>query len=188
MLIGGLWHGANWTFVVWGGLHGLFLMVNHAWRAVRGERQPTVVGRWAGRLVTFVVVVLAWVFFRADSFNAARLMFEGMAGDHGWMAATPAQPSDWFSELLKYAGVNLVAGWPAVGLVELIWCVGMLIIVWALPNTQQFLLGEGRMEQARLAWKPTPAWAAAIGISCGMAFTYVVIAENRVSEFIYFIF
>ena len=38
MLIGGLWHGANWTFVAWGGLHGMFLLVNHAWRSLRGER------------------------------------------------------------------------------------------------------------------------------------------------------
>src|SRR5882757_9443556 len=43
MLIGGLWHGANWTFVAWGGLHGLFLLGNHAWRNLRGEREVNII-------------------------------------------------------------------------------------------------------------------------------------------------
>ena len=71
MLLGGLWHGANWTFVLWGGLHGVYLMVNHGWVAVsgrsavltafRGSRLGAVFG-WA---LTFFAVVVAWVFFRA---------------------------------------------------------------------------------------------------------------------------
>ena len=50
MLIGGLWHGANWTFVVWGGLHGMFLLVNHAWRSLRGERETTRFRQWSARV------------------------------------------------------------------------------------------------------------------------------------------
>ncbi|HET9700323.1 MAG TPA: MBOAT family O-acyltransferase, partial [Burkholderiales bacterium] len=74
MVLGGLWHGANWTFVVWGGLHGFYLMVNHAWHALRrrlGLGDGGRGGRWAGRVLTFLAVVVAWVFFRAESVDDA---------------------------------------------------------------------------------------------------------------------
>lgn len=88
MLIGGLWHGAAWTFVVWGGLHGIYLAINHGWHAVRRRlghdlERHTVLGRAAGTLLTFLAVVVAWVFFRAESFDGARVMLEGMAGLNG---------------------------------------------------------------------------------------------------------
>ena len=86
MLLGGLWHGAAWTFVVWGGLHGAYLQVNHAWRHVVGKspRLQALLARhalawklfaWA---LTFAAVVVAWVFFRAESFTAAANMLAGM--------------------------------------------------------------------------------------------------------------
>jgi D-alanyl-lipoteichoic acid acyltransferase DltB (MBOAT superfamily) len=70
MLIGGLWHGAGWTFVVWGGLHGVYLA---AGRLRRGpdEGRPAGFALWRRRVVTFHLVCLAWVFFRADSFGSA---------------------------------------------------------------------------------------------------------------------
>src|SRR6478609_7552411 len=67
MLLGGLWHGAAWTFVVWGGIHGLGLCIE---RAI-GRKPTSTAGIWAGRLLTFNVVCFAWVFFRADSFARA---------------------------------------------------------------------------------------------------------------------
>ena len=86
MLLGGLWHGASWTFVVWGGIHGTGLVVEH-WRrdrrTARGlpEPVPTPARIWVQRLVTFNVVCLAWVFFRASSFSDAgavlRRLFTG---------------------------------------------------------------------------------------------------------------
>ncbi len=63
MLLGGLWHGANWTFVVWGGLHGAALAVNHLWQGA-GWRLP----RPAAWLLTLLFVMAGWVLFRADSF------------------------------------------------------------------------------------------------------------------------
>jgi alginate O-acetyltransferase complex protein AlgI len=188
MLIGGLWHGANWTFLAWGGLHGLYLLVNHAWQGLRGPRRPTAAGRWLARILTFVAVVFAWVFFRADSFAAARRMLEGMFGFHGWIRGMPPDPAAWLSKLLGYAGAVVAPGWPAAGLQHLLWCVALMLIVWGLPNTQQFLLGEGRPAHARLVWRPTIAWSAALGLFFGIVFTYSIIALNRVSEFIYFIF
>jgi D-alanyl-lipoteichoic acid acyltransferase DltB (MBOAT superfamily) len=71
MLLGGLWHGAAWTFVVWGGIHGVGLAVERLWRNWRGPGRETTTRRWLGRLVTFNVVCFAWIFFRADSFSRA---------------------------------------------------------------------------------------------------------------------
>jgi hypothetical protein len=70
MLLGGLWHGAAWTFVIWGGLHGAALCAERAW-----ARSPLTRGwvlpRWAKIGLTFHVVVLGWIFFRAASFGDA---------------------------------------------------------------------------------------------------------------------
>jgi alginate O-acetyltransferase complex protein AlgI len=76
MLLGGLWHGAAWTFVIWGGIHGAGLVVEH-YRADRRKRlglpepEDTPKRRWTRRLITFHIVCLAWVFFRATSFGNA---------------------------------------------------------------------------------------------------------------------
>jgi alginate O-acetyltransferase complex protein AlgI len=78
MLLGGLWHGANWTFVIWGGLHGLFLAVNHLWRLTRREFPAAL--SWP---ITFVAVLVGWVFFRAQSFQRASVILSGMAGLSG---------------------------------------------------------------------------------------------------------
>jgi alginate O-acetyltransferase complex protein AlgI len=180
MLIGGLWHGANWTFVAWGGLHGIFLLINHAWRNLRGEREGSAIGQWIARISTFLLVVVAWVFFRAESFEAAHRLLDGMRGLHGWINATPP----WVTTTPPIIG----EGWTAAGLLLLAWFAVLFTIVWGLPNTQEFLLGEGRPAHARLVWRPTLGWAAALGLMSGVALTYNVVAVNRVSEFIYFIF
>ena len=187
MLIGGLWHGASWTFVAWGGLHGIFLLINHAWRNLRGEREGSALGEWIARVTTFLLVVVAWVFFRAESFEAARRLLDGMRGLHGWISATPADSAPGPAAALQAIGWGVGEGW-AAALLLLAWFAVLLTIVWGLPNTQEFLLGEGRPAHARLAWRPTLGWAAALGLMSGVALTYNVVAVNHVSEFIYFIF
>jgi D-alanyl-lipoteichoic acid acyltransferase DltB (MBOAT superfamily) len=74
MLLGGIWHGAGWTFAVWGGYHGLLLMVNHAWSS-RKTPLPAVVARPA----TFLAVVAGWVVFRARDMNVAWDRLRSMA-------------------------------------------------------------------------------------------------------------
>lgn len=79
MLIGGLWHGANWTFVIWGAYHGVLLVAYHHVSS-RINSFPT----WAAQLITFVLVVVGWVFFRATDLSMAsdllRMMFAPQAG------------------------------------------------------------------------------------------------------------
>jgi D-alanyl-lipoteichoic acid acyltransferase DltB (MBOAT superfamily) len=78
MLLGGLWHGANWTFVAWGGLHGAALAVNHVWQG-RGLRLPPPIA-WA---VTLLFVMACWVLFRAADFATAGDVLLSMIGSHG---------------------------------------------------------------------------------------------------------
>lgn len=78
MLLGGLWHGADWTFVLWGAIHGVLLSMNHLWR----ERKLTMPSGLAW-VLTFVAVTLAWVPFRAHSPDRMAAMLAGMAGFHG---------------------------------------------------------------------------------------------------------
>ena len=80
MLLGGLWHGAAWNFVIWGGIHGVGLAIERALAARReylghAPARDTVLRRVAGRVATFHIVCLAWVFFRADGFGNAMEMF-----------------------------------------------------------------------------------------------------------------
>jgi hypothetical protein len=143
-----LWHGAAWTFVAWGALHGVYLVINHAWQrlggAVKLPGRGTDAGRWAAWLITFLAVVVAWVFFRSESFAAAKYMLRGMAGRNGLGA-----PGE-----LSYLGQQLVSVFGLFGVkVEGRWLtllsvagrtgiLGVLLAAVALlPNSQQLLAG-----------------------------------------------
>ena len=94
MLIGGLWHGAAWTFVVWGAIHGTFLCLEH-WRrsrrATRGLPDPpdTRVRRVGARLITFTIVCFAWIFFRSESFATAEQMLGRLLDPAYWLDPAP---------------------------------------------------------------------------------------------------
>ena len=78
MILGGLWHGANWTFIVWGGLHGVWLSVERFFNsAILGNRGEANFG-WLGRIVTLSIVGLSWVFFRATSLHEASILLGGI--------------------------------------------------------------------------------------------------------------
>jgi len=89
MLIGGLWHGAAWTFVVWGGLHGVALAGERWWHGRRAAPARPLAGwpRWRARILTFHFVCFAWIFFRSDSFGSAWDMIEGLFT--GWGEPSP---------------------------------------------------------------------------------------------------
>jgi alginate O-acetyltransferase complex protein AlgI len=87
MLLGGLWHGANWTFVVWGGLHGLYLSVERLLRTRFASYRPGPLAFLALGLLTYALVNLTWVFFRAKTFGKAWTVLGGMVGQHA--AAKP---------------------------------------------------------------------------------------------------
>ena len=198
MLLGGLWHGAGWTFVLWGLLHGIYLCVNHGWRALREAlghdlHRSTVVGRAAACVITFVAVVVGWVVFRADSLPTATAILRGMAGLNGF-----ALPDHWLARWGEF-GVWLAAhgvpfsdtrGLVRAGLIN--WLVILLAVVWFAPNTQQIMrhaqpaLGVPAHGQGAgwMRWRPT-TWLA---VPCAALAVLIVANLHKKSEFLYFQF
>ncbi len=93
MLLGGMWHGAGWTFLLWGGMHGIYLLVNHAWQAACNKYFSNfsfgILGKICAHAFTLLAVVVAWVLFRAESIHDAGQIYAGMFGLNG--VALPAQ-------------------------------------------------------------------------------------------------
>lgn len=90
MLLGGLWHGANWTFVIWGGLHGLYLILQRLLAPISTRiksRSGILLVRMAGGILTFVAVMLAWVFFRAQSLEDALSVLRIILLENTWSFA-----------------------------------------------------------------------------------------------------
>jgi alginate O-acetyltransferase complex protein AlgI len=95
MLLGGLWHGASWNFVAWGGIHGLGLLLNHAWRSL-GIAMPSTITQ----VVTLLTVILAWVPFRAATFSATWSIWRSMFGvSHGEMIIDSTSAICWIASL-----------------------------------------------------------------------------------------
>lgn len=177
MLLGGLWHGAGWTFVIWGALHGGYLIVNHAWRAVFPDETPSVWKRCAYGALTFLAVAIAWVFFRAPDFATAMSILAGLCGMHG---------------------VSLNGSFTATGLDrDILWKIVVgLLIVFLLPNSQE-IVGFSReaspqtsggaffsLSRRALAWTATPQ----AGVLFGLLFFVCLLKLRQVSEFIYYQF
>lgn len=128
MLLGGLWHGAGWTYVCWGGLHGIYLTVNHLWRELLPETLlrwlPSWMRRLAGGAITFVAVVVAWVMFRSLDMTHALIMMKAMVG----IEARPISFADvMHGQLLMITDLR--------GRELAILLVSALAWVWLLPNS-----------------------------------------------------
>ncbi|MBW3500431.1 MBOAT family O-acyltransferase [Janthinobacterium sp. NKUCC08_JDC] len=171
MLLGGLWHGANWTFLVWGTLHGVYLIINHALRHLLGGRSNLLI-RLGGCAGTFLAVVLAWVFFRASSVGVAFDVLRGMVGG----TLTPQMREG-------ALGVNRI-----MELGNCLWWLGACAaITFFLPNAYQ-LLGRGlrREQEVRLSGGRGDILLGAMLMLCLLL---LAISETRgVSEFLYFNF
>ena len=198
MLLGGLWHGAGWTFVLWGALHGIYLCVNHGWRALRGAlghdlRRSTAWGRAVACALTFCAVVVGWVVFRADGVSTASVILQGMAGLNGF-----ALPDHWLArwgELGAWLAAHGVPFSDTRGLVRaglINWLVILLAVVWFAPNTQQIMrrarpaLGVPADATANrwLCWRPAP-WLA---VPVAALAVLIVVNLHKKSEFLYFQF
>ena len=78
-LLGGIWHGAGWTFIIWGALHGFAVLVHRVWRNIGMEMNNI-----CGWIITFMFVNFSWVFFRAETINEAIMVASGMLGLNGF--------------------------------------------------------------------------------------------------------
>ncbi len=201
MLLGGLWHGAGWTFIIWGGLHGLYLIINHAWRAARQQWGLTW-RHWStqelARGVTFVAVVIGWVFFRASDVTTATHLLWAMGGGSSFLfPAASASMSDAVSSLaLREANFHatlspLVFGDTRSGIA---WILGLLLVARFFPNTHEVMrrfratcndyIDPLLTTPDWLRWRPTRPWAFAIATLLFIAVFHL--ANN--SEFLYFQF
>ena len=138
MALGGLWHGAGWTFVAWGVLHGCLIGTNHlyrAWKEKNGRGKTWFMRRFSAHLATFTVVTLAWVFFRAEQFGPAIEMIESMLGLNGVDLPRSMGVSNQ-GEYLSFGGSlpNQVAD---LGL--LVFLPILLSLVWFCPNALELL-------------------------------------------------
>jgi len=202
MILCGAWHGAGWTFVVFGALQGFFMLVNQMWRTARKHwdrrhhrmrHAPTWWGRALGILLTYVCWLVGAAFFRAADVPDAVMIVKGMFGFHGF-ALPSALLAKWgeFGQWLAAQGLDFSEGRGLVrgGLVN--WIVILMAISWFAPNTQQIMarfkpaLGMPRdLPPARLLlWRPRVAVAM---ITAVVAFITIVNLQGY-SEFLYFQF
>ncbi|MDY6904988.1 MAG: MBOAT family protein [Thermodesulfobacteriota bacterium] len=201
MLLGGLWHGAAWTFVLWGGLHGVFLVINHLWIKFKQGAQIHVgegaAGRFFSRMLTFLLVTVAWVFFRADNAGTAVDMIKSMIGMNGF--ALPEHYLTKFAFLarpLESWGVSFRNLYFFEGSNEVVYIAIALLIAWLAPNVQQLMTGyspyinimaKGKTLPSPpqwLQWRPSNGWAV-VFIICALVSIFSI---SRASEFLYFQF
>jgi alginate O-acetyltransferase complex protein AlgI len=189
MLLGGLWHGAGWNFLVWGGLHGIYLSVNHVWHSWRGDHAPASTSAapaaaakilsWA---VTFFAVVVAWVFFRAKTMAGAGQMLGGL---FGFEADSSAYVSP---GILRVMDLPVLVGEERLLLLGGCAVVLALVITLGLPNVPQlFRYREYRHapeQGAFVRWRPNGAWAA----FAALAFALSLFGMWQRLEFLYFQF
>jgi len=173
MVLGGLWHGASWSFIIWGFLHGLYLGVNHGFRALCG---PILIARldrsrlfglttW---LLTMLAVIMAWVLFRAETLQGAGRVLQSMSA-----ATSVTRPH----ALLWNAGLSLAVG----GL----WCAVLGAVACLAPNSNR--VGDHLLRFC----KTQPATGALIAGASSAALVFMLvmnIMRDSVSAFIYFNF
>jgi alginate O-acetyltransferase complex protein AlgI len=161
MLLGGLWHGAAWTFVAWGAWHGVLLVLNHLWRAVvdrfgLGILAGAAPMRLFGWALTFFLVMLGWVLFRSEGFDTAGRMLSAMAGQPGGFAAFTPGAEIWV-ELAALGAIATLA-----------------------PNSQAIVLSQAGWWR----WRPNAAWAMALALGFLLALGQM----SDVSPFLYYRF
>jgi hypothetical protein len=202
MLLGGLWHGASWLFVMWGALHGVYLIVNHGFRFLKTrigtDSAMIAAATRLSTLLVFPAVIVSWVFFRAESWSGAVVMLRAMVGGYGILLP------ERYQALLGPLGAPVMRIFhmhtgDLVTFASLRATLCMFVVtlfVFLLPNSQQLLAafdspadrsaGETNWLSRILAFRPTPVSAvAAAGVGLIVLAT---IYSGVPSEFIYFQF
>ena len=204
MLLGGLWHGAAWTFIFWGGLHGAYLVINHGWRSLRrglgfDPGHSTAWGRGVSRGVTFLAVVVAWVFFRSENFDDALSVLGGMAGLNGIVFPTA------LNDMLGSPGIAEIHGKTLmVEPIAYAWLGAILLVVWLAPNTQELMANyDPVLEDAEhplprsviesrdggLPWRRRLVWLVPFSATSGVVAAMIVAYRGaETADFIYFVF
>lgn len=198
MALGGLWHGAGWTFVLWGFLHGLALVAHQAWQGLRARRslafwRSTPLGRRAATLLTFLLVVMGWVIFKASSLSAAAAMLAAMVGHGGvclplGIGLQMGVARAW----LEHFGIVFTPESGRAFALMWTWILALLLLVFLAPNTQQIMgrflpmqLSSGATcTQGHVWWRPSATWAVVLALVLALD----VLSLSHPSAFLYFQF
>jgi hypothetical protein len=196
MSLSGLWHGAGWTFVLWGLVHGVMLVTNHFFRRLSAAR-GWIWGAWCrggGAVLTFFLLVQTWVLFRAEHLSIARTVLKSMWGVEGFSFPTKLEQNiQGLVYAMHWAGwhfsgdrvLSARTGW------DMAQVVGVLLVAWCLPNTQQLMASwepilEKVRQPARWQWQPSVAVGLLLGATFFVVFKGYFIL--RPTEFLYFNF
>jgi alginate O-acetyltransferase complex protein AlgI len=202
MFVSGVWHGAGYTFILWGLLHGAYLTINHGWRLIGKElwldrESYTRFMKPIGFALTFTCVAASMVVFRASTIHAAVELLKGMIGLNG--LALPASIFDSLgplAEWLHYAGIVRGLGSGINMEMIAIWVPFLALISLACPNTLQILaryepaLGvqpsprESGVVEKVLVWNASVAWGIALAVVAAIGILHL----GGQSEFLYWQF
>ena len=200
MILGGLWHGAGWTFILWGGLHGFYLIINHGWRAFSKNRDKTRINLFFGWIITFLAVVVAWVPFRSESITSAKNFLQSMLGLNG--IGLPVSLEHVFlnyglssiEDIFTYSGM-FSNGLYSNNFYAIFWIFTMFLISILLPNAQQLMRNHNPSLENQngeifssnyksFEWEKTKFWVFFISIILSIS----VLSLSGESEFLYFQF
>ena len=168
-VIGGIWHGASWTFVAWGGMHGVAMLVYHLWKKT-GAKLPVILA-W---IITFGFVNCSWVFFRATTFEHALRVLRGMFGFNGIVITDRVQRVLGFlaGDLVQFKSDWLVNIGGSKNILALI--IMCMILCVFFKNLHE--VGDGQMKKAYMA------------IPLSVAAAVAILWLNKESAFLYFQF
>ena len=201
----GLWHGAGWNFILFGFLHGFYIVIFHIWIKFKLNFldfkliKNSILSKSFGWLITFICVVFAWVLFRANNLDSAINLYRGMLGINGYLL-----PESYLAILNKILGLGnfleengFKFGVP--GFFEGITQIGLIFIVgliaFIMPNTYQFMsknlpekfaneLDEVKLRFKLLNWKPSYLFSLLFAV----IFSFTILNISKNSEFLYFQF
>lgn len=196
MLLGGLWHGAGWTFIIWGGLHGFYLTINHLWQE-RFPQAQAVWFRFVGAILTFIAVVIGWVFFRSETLSGAWHLMHCM---FSWQRDVLPAFFGRHLPILSSWGIAASGDYANPGHLwssAMFYMMVMAIVVWLLPNTQQFmryyrpvfervypLQLNFRGSSFSLYWRPNFRNALLMAVIT----VFTLMSMNKISAFLYYQF
>ena len=196
MLLGGVWHGAAWTFVQWGASHGLALIINHLWQGSGKKTQLSFSGRFVGWVLTMLVVLVAWVAFRAPNWLAAVTLWSGMFGLNGIFL--PESYADSLGSLLQIIGVSFntspdIIIYPNRSELGMIFALIACVVI--LPNSQEINakfnpVFESIKQSTGLSHLLSWRYNVLTGICAGalLALLMAIILQSPGNAFIYFQF
>lgn len=180
MLVGGIWHGSGWTFIIWGGYHGVLLTINHSWRKIcktKGNKM-----KYIYHFITFISVVVGWVVFRAESFQGAINMYSSMFDFYNISIPT-------LTEIKSNGLKNVILSLFQIEDLKKGFFIlfSMLGIVFFSPNAIDIANGKSILnlrDKYIFIWKFTPFYAFILSVMSIACF----IMMSAPSEFLYFQF